>query len=44
MLAAAGLAGRFGGLLASGLLSLGTIADGIESWRNIFFVEGYVSI
>lgn len=44
MLAAAGLAGGFGGLLASGLLSLGTIADGIESWRNIFFVEGYVSI
>jgi len=44
MLAAAGLAGGFGGLLTSGLLSLGTIADGIESWRNIFFVEGYVPI
>lgn len=42
MLAAAGLAGGFGGLLASGLLALGKIADGIDSWRNIFFVEGFV--
>jgi hypothetical protein len=42
MLVAAGLAGGFGGLLASGLLALGEIADGIDSWRNIFFVEGYV--
>jgi sugar phosphate permease len=41
MLVAAGLAGGFGGLLASGLLALGKIADGIDSWRNIFFVEGY---
>lgn len=40
MLASAGLAGGFGGLLASGLLALGNIVDGIESWRNIFFVEG----
>ena len=42
MLVAAGLAGGFGGLLASGLLALGKIAEGIDSWRNIFFVEGYV--
>lgn len=40
MLASAGLAGGFGSLLASGLLAIGRIADGIESWRNIFFVEG----
>jgi sugar phosphate permease len=43
MLVAAGLAGGFGGLLASGLLALGKIADGIDSWRNIFFVEGCVN-
>ncbi|KAI9164134.1 LOW QUALITY PROTEIN: transporter [Paramyrothecium foliicola] len=43
MLAAAGLAGGFGGLLASGLLALGEIANGIDSWRNIFFVEGFVN-
>jgi MFS family permease len=42
MLVAAGLAGGFGGLLASGLLALGKIADGVDSWRNIFFVEGCV--
>ncbi|KAF7553070.1 hypothetical protein G7Z17_g3910 [Cylindrodendrum hubeiense] len=39
MLAAAGLAGGFGGLLASGLLSLERIGS-ITSWRNIFLVEG----
>lgn len=41
MLAAAGLAGGFGGLLASGLLSLGSIGS-VNSWRNIFLVEGSV--
>jgi hypothetical protein len=41
MLAAAGLAGGFGGLLASGLLSLGSIGS-VSSWRNIFLVEGFV--
>ncbi|KDN66991.1 putative MFS transporter [Colletotrichum sublineola] len=40
MLAAAGLASAFGGLLASGLLSLGSIGS-VSSWRNIFLVEGY---
>lgn len=43
MLAAAGLAGGFGGLFASGLLSLGSIGS-VSSWRNIFLVEGSVSI
>lgn len=42
MLGAAGLAGGFGGLLASGLLSLGSIGS-VQSWRNIFLVEGFVS-
>jgi MFS family permease len=39
MLGAAGLAGGFGGLLASGLLSVGSIGS-VSSWRNIFLVEG----
>ncbi|GKT42608.1 putative transporter [Colletotrichum spaethianum] len=39
MLGAAGLASAFGGLLASGLLSLGSIGT-VSSWRNIFLVEG----
>ncbi|KAH7127991.1 major facilitator superfamily transporter [Dactylonectria estremocensis] len=43
MLGAAGLAGSFGGLLASGLLSLGSIGS-VNSWRNIFLVEGIISI
>ncbi|KAK6063337.1 transporter [Seiridium cupressi] len=42
MLAAAGLAGGFGGLLASGLLALGSIGS-IQSWRNIFLVEGIIT-
>ncbi|EFQ32696.1 MFS transporter [Colletotrichum graminicola] len=41
MLAAAGLSSAFGGLLASGLLSLGSIGS-VSSWRNIFLVEGHV--
>lgn len=41
MLGAAGLASAFGGLLASGLLSLGRIGSSY-SWRNIFLVEGFV--
>ncbi|KEY64032.1 hypothetical protein S7711_07395 [Stachybotrys chartarum IBT 7711] len=43
MLAAAGLAGGFGGLFASGLLSLGSIGS-VSSWRNIFLVEGIITI
>ncbi|KAK1968687.1 major facilitator superfamily transporter [Colletotrichum sublineola] len=43
MLAAAGLASAFGGLLASGLLSLGSIGS-VSSWRNIFLVEGIITI
>ncbi|KAH7021366.1 major facilitator superfamily transporter [Microdochium trichocladiopsis] len=39
MLAAAGLAGGFGGLLASALLALGSIGS-VTGWRNIFLVEG----
>ncbi|KAH7324170.1 major facilitator superfamily transporter [Stachybotrys elegans] len=43
MLAAAGLAGGFGGLLASGLLSLGRVGS-ITSWRIIFLVEGIITV
>ncbi|KAF6833837.1 major facilitator superfamily transporter [Colletotrichum plurivorum] len=43
MLGAAGLAGAFGGLLASGLLSLGSIGS-VHSWRNIFLVEGIITV
>ncbi|KAF4916922.1 putative transporter [Colletotrichum viniferum] len=43
MLVAAGLASAFGGLLASGLLSLGRIGSSY-SWRNIFLVEGIITI
>ncbi|KAL0933270.1 major facilitator superfamily transporter [Colletotrichum truncatum] len=43
MLCAAGLSSAFGGLLASGLLSLGSIGD-VHSWRNIFLVEGIITI
>ncbi|GKT96356.1 MFS transporter [Colletotrichum tofieldiae] len=43
MLGAAGLASAFGGLLASGLLSLGTIGT-VSSWRNIFLVEGIITV
>lgn len=39
MLAAAGFAGGFGGLLASALLALGKIGT-VTGWRNIFLVEG----
>lgn len=39
MLGAAGLAGGFGGLLASGLLALGNVGS-VTSWRVIFLVEG----
>ena len=42
MLGAAGLSSAFGGLLASGLLSLHSIGN-IDSWRNIFLVEGLVN-
>jgi MFS family permease len=42
MLGAAGFAGGFGGLLASGLLRLGSIGS-VTSWRVIFLVEGYYS-
>ncbi|KXJ87073.1 major facilitator superfamily transporter [Microdochium bolleyi] len=43
MLAAAGLAGGFGGLLASALLALGRIGS-VTGWRNIFLVEGIITI
>lgn len=43
MLGAAGLSSAFGGLLASGLLSLKRIGS-IHSWRNIFLVEGFVEL
>ncbi|GJC97449.1 major facilitator superfamily transporter [Colletotrichum higginsianum] len=43
MLGAAGLASAFGGLLASGLLSLGSIGS-VSSWRNIFLVEGIITV
>ncbi|CAG9989662.1 unnamed protein product [Clonostachys byssicola] len=43
MLAAAGLAGGFGGLLASALLSIPSIGS-VSSWRNIFLVEGIITI
>ena len=43
MLAAAGLSSGFGGLLASGLLSLGKIGS-VHSWRNIFLIEGFVHL
>ncbi|TDZ15558.1 putative transporter [Colletotrichum orbiculare MAFF 240422] len=43
MLGAAGLAGAFGGLLASGLLSLGRVGP-VASWRVIFLVEGVVTV
>ncbi|EHA48785.1 hypothetical protein MGG_11530 [Pyricularia oryzae 70-15] len=43
MLVAAGLAGGFGGLFASALLSVGSIG-GVSSWRNIFLVEGIITI
>lgn len=43
MLSAAGLSGAFGALLASGLLSVGSIGS-VTSWRNIFLVEGFVSV
>lgn len=43
MIVSAGLAGAFGGLIAVGLLSVGTIA-GREGWRVIFFVEGIITI
>lgn len=39
MLGAAGLAGGFGGLLASGLLALENVGS-VKSWRVIFLVEG----
>lgn len=41
MLGAAGFAGGFGGLLASGLLRLGSVGS-VTSWRVIFLVEGCV--
>ncbi|KAM0326752.1 hypothetical protein ACHAQA_006625 [Verticillium albo-atrum] len=43
MLAAAGLAGGFGGLFASALLAVGNIGS-ISGWRNIFLVEGILTI
>ncbi|WYZ39394.1 hypothetical protein EsH8_III_001308 [Colletotrichum jinshuiense] len=43
MLVAAGLASAFGGLLASALLSLGSIGS-VSSWRNIFLVEGIITV
>ena len=43
MLIAAGLAGAFGGLIAAGLLSVGSIGS-VEGWRNIFLVEGIVTM
>ncbi|KAF1928813.1 MFS general substrate transporter [Didymella exigua CBS 183.55] len=43
MLGAAGFAGGFGGLLASGLLRLGSVGS-VRSWRVIFLVEGIATI
>ncbi|KAJ4982903.1 hypothetical protein SVAN01_11605 [Stagonosporopsis vannaccii] len=43
MLGAAGFAGGFGGLLASGLLRLGSVG-GVTSWRIIFLVEGIITV
>lgn len=36
------LAGAFGGLLASGLLSVGNI-NSVTSWRKIFLIEGIIT-
>lgn len=41
---AATLAGAIGGLMASGFLAIGRINDTLNSWRNIFFFEGLISI
>ncbi|KAJ8118875.1 hypothetical protein OPT61_g219 [Boeremia exigua] len=43
MLGSAGLAGGFGGLLASGLLALKTVGS-VKSWRVIFLVEGIITV
>uniref|UniRef100_A0A8H8CIL2 Major facilitator superfamily (MFS) profile domain-containing protein n=1 Tax=Psilocybe cubensis TaxID=181762 RepID=A0A8H8CIL2_PSICU len=37
------LAGAFGGLLASGLLSVSDIGD-VQRWRKIFLIEGIITI
>lgn len=37
------LAGAFGGLLASGLLSVGDIGS-VKSWRKIFLIEGIITL
>lgn len=39
MLGAAGFAGGFGGLAASGLLRLGSVGS-VTSWRVTFLIEG----
>ncbi|KAK3714780.1 hypothetical protein LTR37_007514 [Vermiconidia calcicola] len=44
---AASMAGAFGGLLATGLSRIprwGTSSTPIETWRNIFFFEGIITI
>jgi MFS family permease len=43
MLGAAGLAGGFGGILASGLLALENVGS-VKSWRVIFLVEGIITV
>ncbi|KAF3001864.1 hypothetical protein E8E13_004857 [Curvularia kusanoi] len=42
-LGAAGLSGGFGGLLASGLLRLGSVGN-VKSWRVIFLIEGVITV
>ncbi|PPQ78694.1 hypothetical protein CVT25_010715 [Psilocybe cyanescens] len=37
------LAGAFGGLLASGLLSVSDIGE-LQRWRKIFFIEGIITL
>lgn len=38
------LAGAFGGLLASAILKLDSVAPGIATWRSIFWIEGIITM
>ncbi|GAA5942570.1 uncharacterized protein JCM15063_000038 [Sporobolomyces koalae] len=44
LVSAASLAGGFGGLLASGFISIGPIRGVGLAWRNIFLFEGLITI
>ncbi|KAM0745965.1 MFS general substrate transporter [Meredithblackwellia eburnea MCA 4105] len=44
MVSAASLAGAFGGLLASGFISIGHLRGLRAPWGNIFFFEGIITI